>query len=252
MLINKWVVLNKEPVSTKAGYLYTLILVDWGVSIFKTNQHHIYSEKNLKIGDFVDCDLNPLSYHYKTENCDIATVESTRTHNITDQDSKKFLLFSNRFGCFDLTCTKDSRPFSMKRGDEISILVRNDPLHKENANNHRDFFVFRLMKNLTTDETSPYFTDNISDYGINDSQFEDLVIVGAGAMGTNKKPAKKHMLINSPRFGYISTLATSNENLFYAKPDDKLLIERNPKTNSFEILRNMTADNMILSYVLQR
>ena len=249
MLNNKWIITDKEPVATKSGYLYTLILVDGDVDLFKTEQNHIYSEKNLNIGDFFDCDLNPLTIHYKPEHSDIATVEYADIYNVGSNKLRKLSFFSDCMGCFDTIIPTADQEFPVKRGHIISTFMRNDPQNPLNINKSQDFFVFKMMKNLTTDQKSPLFEKIIDNYN---GVFEDLVVVGIDNPGTNDKPAHKGMLINSPKFGYVHSIIPSTEFLFFTRPKDKLLIERNPENGTFEILRNITIDNIRSDYLLNQ
>lgn len=248
MLTNKWIISDKESIPTKSGYLYTIILVDCDKSLFKTEQDHIYSEKNLHIGAFVDSQLNPLTDYFKPEYCDTAKVVFTHTYNVENQELKRVSFFSAEYGCFDTFMHYNFNNFSMSRGDEISVLIRNEPESRLNTNNSRNFFTFRVLQNLTTNQKNPYSYD-IDDFN---GDFQEFFVVGIGSAGTKQEPSKKYMLINSPRFGYISMIVSSKDTLFFTRPNDELLVERNPKTDSYEVLRNITADNMRAAYILNQ
>ena len=182
--------------------------VDGDINLFETEQNHIYSEKNLNIGNFCDCDLNPLTIHYKPEHSDIATVEYTDTYNVGTNKLRKFSFFSDCMGCFDTIIPTADQEFPVKRGHEISVFMRNDPRNPLNINKSPYYFVFKMMRNLTTGAKSPDFEYIIDNYnGI----FENLVVVGVGNPGTNEKPARKGMLIHSPKFGYIHSIIPSDE-----------------------------------------
>lgn len=245
MLNNKWIISDKERVASKPGYLYTLILIDGDINLYKTDHIHVQSDKNLNIGDFFDYNLNPLNIHYKTEQTDIANVEFANTFNVGNADLQKISLFGINTGCFNAFITKQGLDFPIRRGDELSIFaIKGDPV-----NSPTGFMTFKLMQNLTTDQKSPDFEYVVDNF---EGNFEELVVVGRGAAGTNEEPAKKGMLISSPKFGYIYSVVSSKETLFFTRTNDKLLIERNPRTNAFEILRNITADNIRAGYLLQK
>lgn len=249
MLNNKWIISNKEQVTSRPEYLYTLILVDGNPNLYKTECQHICSKLNLNIGNFVDCDLKPLSNHYKSEHTDIATVEFTNTYNIGSPELRKFSFFSSSIGCFDALITKSIQEFPVRRGDNVSVFMRKDPLNPLNINKSPDYFVFKMMKNLTTDQKSPYFEEIIDNY---DGVFEDLVVVGVDPAGINETPAKKYLFLKSNKFGYSGSVIPSDEYLFFTRPNDKLLIERDPNDGTFEILRNITADNIRTEFILNQ
>ncbi len=244
MLTNKWIISDKETVPTKSGFLYTLILVDGDPSLYKTEINHIYSEKNLNLGDFTDYDLNPLNRHYNSDKTDIATVEFAKTYNVGDNRLKKLSLFGLRSGCFYSYAKKD-QDFPIKRGDTLSVFVMKDL----SFNMGKDEVAFKLMQNLTTGRKSPdfeYVIDNFNGF------FYELVATGVDSAGTNETPATKGMLIYSPKFGYNYRVVSTNEVLFFTRTNDKLLVEHNPRNNTFEVLRNITTDNIRTEFVLNQ
>ncbi len=246
MLDNKWIISKKEQLVDKNGYLYTLMLLDGNSSLFGTNVRRIYSEKSLNVGDFSDCNLNPLSAYYNPGRLDVATVEYTVTYKCEKSESVKISLFGGRSGCFDAIMSESDFDFPIKRGDTVSVFRFFPKCDMPQDQSRCHSFMFKIMQNLTTGRKSPefeYITDNYV------GNFERAVIVGMGCAGTMEKPATKAMFVTSPKFGCFHMLFSSNQTLFFTRAGDKLLIKRNPVNGTAEVLRNITADAIRAAYI---
>lgn len=248
MLKNKWIISDKEEIPKTSGFLYTLILVDGETDIYKTEIQHVCSDTDLHIGDFVGHDLNPLTKQYRAEYSDIATVEFTKIYNGNNK-LKKVLFFDEKYGSFEVILETDYQKISMKRGDEISVFIVNNPSSPLNIEKTPDFLQFKILQNLVSGqkiENYEYFFENYS------GTLKTMIVVGIDNVGTGETPAMKTMLINSPKFGYILSSVSPNETLFHTRAKDKLLIERDHQTGNIEILRNITIDNIRTAYVLNQ
>ena len=243
MLDNKWIISDKKTTSDHNRFLYTLILVDNESDTFPKDVVHRNSDKKLTLGTFVDYNLNPIENQYRYSNTDIATVEATSVFDIGPSDDiKRVALFGERTGCFDIFVQESTSEFSIHRGDVISTF--------KFISKDRKSIIIKMMQNLTTGHMSPNYAYV---YNNCDGVFEDVIITGIGAAGTNlKTPSKKHILIHSPKFGYVSSVVSSSDVMFFTRTGDKLLVEKQPRQSTFNILRNLTVDNMRSEFLLQK
>ena len=242
MLNNKWIVSEKETTYDYNRFLYTIILVDGEYGTFKKDVVQRDSSKNILVGTFVDYNLNPVENQYKYSNTDIATIEASSTFNIGGSDDfKRVSLFGERTGCFDTFVQKSTSEIPIRRGDIISTF--------KFISKNKKTIIIKMMENLTTRHRSPNY-----EYVINncDGKFENVLVTGVGAAGINETPSQKHLLIHSPKFGYVSSIVSSLDPLFFTRTGDKLLVERSVNNPAFEILRNITVDNMRTEFVLSR
>lgn len=250
MLNNKWIVSNKEISDKKTAFLYTLLLMDCEKNTFKTDKLHILSAKNLGIGDFVDCDLNPLNQQYNQEKSDIAIVQYSSVFDITKNTNiKKISFFGAKTGCFDTYLDASDQEFPIRRGDTLSLFMfrnKNNPL---NINKKPTYLTFKMMENITLNKKSPYFE---AVYNNCSGVLENVITVGIGLAGTAKVSTKKNLFISSPKMGFASSIVSSQNVLFSSRPGDELLIERRPRNNSYEILRNLTMDNMRQNFLINQ
>jgi len=242
MLNNKWIISDKQTSSDHNHFLYTMILVDCEYGPFKKDVIYRDSDKNLTVGAFVDYNLNPIENQYKYSNTEIATVEAATVFNVGKYDDfKRVALFGENTGCFDIFVQKSTSEFSIHRGDVISVF--------KFINKNKKEIIIKMMHNLTTGDISPNY-----DYVLNNcnGKFEDVIVTGIGAAGVNKEPSKKHLLIHSEKFGYMSSVVSSLDIMFFTRQGDKLLVEKQPRKSTFNVLRNITVDNMRTAFLLQR
>ena len=249
MLNNKWIISEKEPTPDNK-FLYTMLLIDCDENVFKTYRRHVKSAHKLQIGAFVDYNLNSIENQYKYSNTDIATVEAATVFNIGKSDDiKRVSLFGEKTGCFDAFVAQSKVEFAMHRGDIISTYMFDPVTFSLNKDKISASIMFKFMQNTTTGRVSPKY-----EYVLNncDGVFEDVIVTGIGATGVNKEPSKKHLLIHSEKFGYMSSVVSSLDVMFFTRQGDKLLVEKQPRKPTFNVLRNITVDNMRTAFLLQR
>ena len=246
MLDNKWIISNKEQICNKSGYLYTIMLLDGDASLFGTDVRRVYSEKNLNVGDFADCNLNSLDCYYNSARADVATVQYTATYKLEDSDSVKISFFGCNSGCFDAVLSESDFDLPIKRGDSVSVFRFLPKTDTQKNQSRCHSFMFKIMQNLSSGRKSPDFEYIIDSYAGN---LENAVIVGMGYAGTMERPATKAMFVTSPKFGCFHMLISSDQTLFFTHANDKLLIKRNSLNGTGEVLRNITADAIRASYL---
>lgn len=243
MFWNKWIITNKEYVFDRPLYSYTLMWIDGAAN----QQIHVKSEKDLNISDFCDDNLNPLSLQYNVKNCDMATVKWVDIRNADINGLKRAFLFNTHFGC--ITQSTCDFGLKLKRDDEISIFVRNNPQSEYNTKHDPYFFALDMLENLTTGEKNPYIT---YDPETSKGMLERFVVVDVSNIGTPHSPARKSMMLDSPKFGSMFYDVSQNDPLFFTEENDKLCVERNPKTKTFDILCNISADMTRRIHVLRQ
>ena len=243
MLYNKWIIVKKEkPVDTVGLFMYTLVMVDSKLSKKQDMRRQTFSKKQFKIGSFIDDNLNPLSEQYNPAKTDIATVQSTKVISPTGQNKSNYRVsfFNDVLGDFDITITLDRIPFAMKRGD--TVLVRAQTTHE---------LQIKFVKNLSTGAKSKFY--NPRNKGRKES-FQKVIIIGINRCRPQTDYAKKHVLTYSEKFGYSSFILTTSNIEYPVRIGDKLLLQKHQhkKTSDFEILRNLTIDEMRTGFLNKR
>ena len=249
MLNDKWIIADKKYIDKTREYLYTLVSADNYRASFKTTHLHLCSDQEFKVGEFRDSDLNPLTKQYDEAQTDIATVVCSKLINPI-KHFKRVALFGKYSGCFFTNIDTSKPGLPIKRGDTVSVFKYNDPFSEEPTAKASHFLLFNMVYNHTTGVKHPGYEYIVNN---NDGVFEDVVITGVNALNTEIIPASRWMLVESPKFGYVSMEVPPQDTLVFSRPDDKLLVERVSSFNDYtryNVLRNITNDNMLAELVL--
>lgn len=249
MLNDKWIIADKEYINKTREYLYTLVAADCYKSTFKTTHLHLCSDQEYRIGDFRDSDLNPLNEQYDESKTDIATVVCSKQINPVKQ-FKRIALFGKYSGYFFTNVDTGKPGLPVKRGDTVSVFKYNDPRDEAPTAQASNFLMFNMMYNHTTGAKHPAYEYIVNN---NEGVFEDVIITGVNSLNETNIPASRWMLVESPKFGYVSMDVKPSNLLVFSRPGDKLLVERVSSFNDYtqyNVLRNITTDNMLTELVL--